>query len=163
MTVSAQTLAAFRAEIGAIPCNDDPKYVGLKSRDYFWYSPILAAELDGLSAQLVVQPRTEAEVIIIVAAIARHRIPLTIRGGGTGNYGQCVPMEGGVILETVKLDRVISITPGRVVCEAGARMEAVEKAVAASGQMLSMFPSTKRLATMAGDCIGRVWWHRVFA
>ena len=152
--VSAQTLAAFRADIGDIPCHDDPKYVGLKSKDYYWYSPILSAELDGKSAQLVVQPRTEAEVIIIAAAIARHRIPLTIRGGGTGNYGQCVPMEGGVILETVKLDRVISIAPGRVVCEAGARMEAVEKAVSATGQMLSMFPSTKRLATMAGFVSG---------
>lgn len=154
MTVSAKTLATFRADIGDIPCHDDPKYVGLKSRDYFWYSPILSAELDGKSAQLVLQPRTEAEVITIAAAVARLRIPLTIRGGGTGNYGQCVPMKGGVILETVKLDRVISITPGRVVCEAGARMEAVEKAVATSGQMLSMFPSTKRLATMAGFVSG---------
>ena len=154
MTVSAQTLSAFRADIGDIPCHDDAKYVGLKSKDYYWYSPILSAELDGLSAQLVVQPRTEAEVITVAAAIARHRIPLTIRGGGTGNYGQCVPMQGGVILETVKLDRVISIAPGRVVCEAGARMEAVEKAVSATGQMLSMFPSTKRLATMAGFVSG---------
>ena len=52
MTVSAETLSAFRSDIGGIACFDDPKYVGLKSRDYFWYSPILAAELDGLSAHL---------------------------------------------------------------------------------------------------------------
>ena len=68
MTVSPATLAAFRAEIGDITCHDDPKYVGLKSRDYYWYSPILSAELDGRAAQLVVQPRTEAEVITIAAA-----------------------------------------------------------------------------------------------
>ena len=103
MTVSPATLAAFRAEIGDITCHDDPKYVGLKSRDYYWYSPILSAELDGRAAQLVVQPRTEAEVITIAAAVARHRIPLTIRGGGTGNYGQCVPMEGGLSLKRSSL------------------------------------------------------------
>jgi FAD/FMN-containing dehydrogenase len=154
MPVSAQTLAAFRAEIGDIPCHDDGKYLELKSRDYFWYSPILNDLLKDRVGQLLVQPRTEAEVITIAAAVARHRIPLTVRGGGTGNYGQCVPMEGGVILETTKLDRVIEIQPGRVICEGGARVERVEQAVAETGQMLSMFPSTKRIATMAGFVAG---------
>lgn len=150
----ANTLAAFRSEIGDIPCFDDAKYVAAKSKDYYWYSPILKDLLDDRVAQLLVMPRTEAEVITIAAAVARHRIPLTLRGGGTGNYGQCVPMQGGIILDTTKLDKVLNITPGRVVCEAGARMEKVELAVAASGQMLSMFPSTKRLATMAGFVSG---------
>lgn len=150
----ADKLAAFRADIGDIPCFDDAKLLAAKSKDYYWYSPILKAELDDCLGQLIVQPRTEAEVITIAAAIARHRIPLTIRGGGTGNYGQCVPMEGGVILETTKLDKVLSIAPGRVVVEAGARVERVETAVAEAGQMLSMFPSTKRIATMAGFVAG---------
>ena len=149
-----EKLAAFRADIGDIPCHDDARLLAAKSKDYYWYSPILKAELDDCLGQLIVQPRTEAEVITIAAAIARHRIPLTIRGGGTGNYGQCVPMEGGVILETTKLDKVLSIAPGRVVVEAGARLERVETAVAATGQMLSMFPSTKRIATMAGFVAG---------
>lgn len=154
MTVSMETLAAFRAMIGEVPANDDPKYVQAKSRDYYWYSPILKDQLDAMSGQIVVQPRTESEVIAVASACARLRLPLTLRGGGTGNYGQCVPMEGGVVLEMTKLDRIIEITPGRVVCEAGARIERVEHAVAATGQMLSMFPSTKRLATMAGFVSG---------
>lgn len=154
MTVSAETLAAFRSEIADITCYDDPKLLDAKSKDYYWYSPILKAELDGHVGQLVVVPRSEVEVIAVAAAVARHRIPLTLRGGGTGNYGQCVPMDGGVILETTKLDRVLEIAPGRVVCEAGARVERVEKAVAETGQMLSMFPSTKRFATMGGFVAG---------
>lgn len=154
MTVSAEKLAAFRAAIGDIPCQDDARLLDAKSKDYYWYSPILKALLDGHVGQLIVVPRSEAEVIIVAAAVAKLRIPLTLRGGGTGNYGQCVPMEGGVILETTKLDRILEIAPGRVICEAGARLERVEKAVAESGQMLSMFPSTKRLATMAGFVAG---------
>ena len=154
MTVPMEKLTAFRAMIGEVPVNDDPKYVLAKSRDYYWYSPILKDQLDAMSGQIVVQPRTEAEVITIAAACAKLRIPLTLRGGGTGNYGQCVPMEGGVVMEMTKLDRVLEITPGRVVCEAGARIEKVEHAVAGTGQMLSMFPSTKRLATMAGFVSG---------
>lgn len=154
MTVPMEQLTAFRAMIGEVPVMDDPKYVQAKSRDYYWYSPILKEQLDPLTGQLVVQPRTEAEVIAVAAACARLRIPLTLRGGGTGNYGQCVPLEGGVVVEMTKLNRIIEITPGRVVCEAGARIERVEHAVAETGQMLSMFPSTKRLATMAGFVSG---------
>lgn len=154
MTATAKTLQAFRTAIGDIPCSDDAKTLDLKSKDYYWYSPILKDLLDGQLGQLIVTPRSEAEVIIIAAAAAKYRLPVTVRGGGTGNYGQCVPMEGGIILETVKLDRIIEITPGRVICEAGCRMERVEKAVAETGQMLSMFPSTKRLATMAGFVSG---------
>ena len=154
MPVTPRSLADFRAAIGDIPAHDDDKLLQARSRDYYWYSPILKADLDRHCGQLLVQPRTEAEVITIAAAAARHRIPLTLRGGGTGNYGQCVPLEGGVILETTKLDRVIDIAPGRVLCEAGARIERVEKAVARSGQMLTMFPSTKKLATMAGFVAG---------
>jgi len=154
MIATAQTLADFRALIGDIPCIDDSKVLESKSKDYYWYSPILKQQLDGRLGQLVVTPRTEAEVITIAGAAAKHRLPVTVRGGGTGNYGQCVPMEGGIILETTKLDRVSEITPGRVICEAGCRMERVEHAVAGTGQMLSMFPSTKRLATMAGFVSG---------
>lgn len=154
MTVSTETLAAFRADIGAIRCYDDPKQVALRSRDYFWYSPILSEQLDGLSGQLVVMPESEAEVMQIAAAVARHKIPLTIRGGGTGNYGQCVPLDGGVILDITRLNRVIAITDGRVICEAGARISRVEEAVAKTGQMLNMFPSTKRIATIGGFIAG---------
>jgi FAD/FMN-containing dehydrogenase len=114
----------------------------------------LKEQLDDCVGQLLVLPKTEEEIITVATAIARHRIPLTIRGGGTGNYGQCVPTEGGVILEITKLNKVLKISDGRVICEAGARIEQVEKAVTDSGQMLSMFPSTKRLATMGGFVSG---------
>lgn len=154
MTATPEQLDAFRADIGDIPCRDDPKLLSLKSKDYYWYSPILKERLDDCSGQLLVTPRSEEEVMTVAAAVARHRIPLTIRGGGTGNYGQCTPVEGGVILEITKLDKVIEITDGYVVCQAGARVERIEQAIAETDQMLSMFPSTKRLATMGGFVAG---------
>lgn len=152
--VTDAALDAFRADIDGIAWRDDPKVLELKSRDYYWYSPILKEELDPCRGQLLVVPKDEAEVIAIASAAARHRIPLTVRGGGTGNYGQCTPLQGGVILEITKLDRVLDISPGRLVCEAGARLERLEQAVADTGQMLSMFPSTKRFATIGGFFAG---------
>ena len=154
MNASSDQLEAFVYDIGSITYRDEANVLAVKSKDYFWYSPILKEQLDDCVGQLLVIPKTEEEVMTIAAASARHRIPLTIRGGGTGNYGQCIPTEGGIVLETTKLNKVLEISEGRVVCEAGARIEQVEKAVAESCQMLSMFPSTKRLATMGGFVSG---------
>ena len=154
MRATVEKLAAFRGDIGTIPCHDDAGLLQAKSRDYYWYSPILKERLDHCMGQLLVRPRTEEEVRTIAGSAARHRIPLTVRGGGTGNYGQCVPIDGGVILEITGLSAIREVTDGRVICEAGARIGHVENEVARTGQMLSMFPSTKRIATMGGFVAG---------
>jgi FAD/FMN-containing dehydrogenase len=154
MTVSPQALAVFRAEIGDVEMLDDLPQRTVKSRDYYWYSPILKTELDDKIADLIVRPRDREELRRVVAAAARARLPITPRGGGTGNYGQAVPLEGGIVLEMTKLDRILALEPGRARCEGGLRIERLEKAAAETGQMLAMFPSTKRVATMAGFFAG---------
>ena len=150
----AYDLAAFRAAIGDVRIYDDPKQVELRSRDYFWYSPILAEDLGHLVGDLVVVPKDRDEVRSVVAAAARLRIPITIRGGGTGNYGQCVPLEGGIVLDMTKLDRILEIAPGRVRTEAGIRIARLDDAVRETGQELLMYPSTRRIATIGGFFAG---------
>lgn len=142
--------AAFRAEIDGIRIYDDPKHVELRSRDYFWYSPILTEDIGHYVGDLVVIPKDQNEVKRIAAAAAKLRIPITVRGGGTGNYGQCVPLEGGIILDMTKLDRIISIEPGKVRVEGGARISRLDDAARETGQELMMYPSTRRIATIGG-------------
>ncbi|MFM7330525.1 MAG: FAD-binding oxidoreductase [Brachymonas sp.] len=150
---------AFLHDIPGIPHTRDAHTLAVKSKDYYWYSPILKAELDDKMGDILVSPRTEAEVIQLAAACARHRLNVTIRGGGTGNYGQCVPLEGGVILDMTALNRVISISKGQVTCEAGILIANLEKAVRADpsiqgGQEILMFPSTRDIATIGGFIAG---------
>lgn len=147
-------LEAFKADIDGIRCHDEANYLSARSRDYFWYSPILNEKLDGLTADLIVVPQDVDEVIRVAAAVARHRIPLTLRGGGTGNYGQCVPLEGGVVMDLTRLDRVFDITEGRVRVEAGARISRLDDAVRETGQELLMYPSTRQMATIGGFIAG---------
>jgi FAD/FMN-containing dehydrogenase len=149
----------FLNDIAGIELNVDAAYVAAKSRDYYWYSPILKAQLDGKHGQVVVSPRTEAQVLQVAAACARHRVNITVRGGGTGNYGQCVPLEGGVILDITGLNRVLSIAPGQVTCQAGILIADLEKAVRADpavpgGQEILMYPSTRDIATIGGFIAG---------
>src|SRR4051812_29956603 len=89
----------FVAALGDVPTITDPALVRQKSRDFYWYSPILKDSLRGRFGDIVVCPRSEADVLTAAAACVRYNVPLTVRGAGTGNYGQAMPLEGGVILE----------------------------------------------------------------
>ena len=114
--------------------------------------------LDGKTGDVIVTPRSQAELIAVAAACARHRINITVRGGGTGNYGQCVPMAGGVILDITQLNTVLKIEAGAVTCEAGILIADLENAVRSSpiggGQEILMYPGTRDIATIGGFIAG---------
>jgi FAD/FMN-containing dehydrogenase len=125
-----------------------------KSRDYYWFSPLLRPILDGKRADIVYEPETREQLARIAAACARHRVKLTMRGGGTGNYGQAVPLEGGVVVDMTQLNRVISHAPGIGRFEAGARLLDIDRALRDGGWELRYFPSTRRQATIGGYVAG---------
>ena len=147
-------LAALRAGLGDVPCSDEGADLEAKSRDYYWYSPILKAQLDDKRAGLVVRPRGEADVLRVAALCARHRVPLTPRGAGTGNYGQAVPLAGGVVLDMSAMNRIISIEPTRARVEAGVVILDLDRAARAGGQQVLMYPSTGSIATIGGFIAG---------
>ena len=144
----------FFAELGDVPATRDAVTVKRKSRDFFWYSPVLNEQLKAKFADVVVAPRDEGDVIRAAAACARARIPLVVRGAGTGNYGQAVPLEGGVILDVTALDAIEWIRPGLVRVGAGRKMVAVDAETRPQGWELRMHPSTKRMATIGGFVAG---------
>jgi FAD/FMN-containing dehydrogenase len=147
-------ITGFTGDIGDIPVQTDVTTVRRRSRDFFWYSPVLNELLKRKSADIIVAPRDEAEVIRVAAACARRRIPLTVRAGGTGNYGQAVPLEGGVLLDIVALDKLEWQKPGLVRVAAGAKMDAIDVETRPAGWELRMHPSTKRMATIGGFVAG---------
>lgn len=149
------TLAAAKAALSHLDIDDNPVSVKAKSRDFFWYSPVLKARLDHISADFVVSPRTEAEVIEVLKAAYAHDIPVTTRGAGTGNYGQAMPLAGGIMLHMRHLNAVKAIHPGRVIAEPGCLVKDVDAATRAhSGQELRMHPSTYTTATIGGFIAG---------
>ena len=77
----------------------DPERVARLSYDHARFSPILKRDLANKKAALVVRPRSTDEIRQVVSVCANSRIPITIRGGGTGNTGQSVPLHGGIILD----------------------------------------------------------------
>lgn len=153
-SMRAQTIEAFRQDMAGIACLTSSDDLRIKARDYYWYSPVLQQLLEDFRAEIVVLPATEQEVVRVAAAAARHRIELTIRGGGTGNYGQAVPLQGGIVLDTTLLAQIVEIVDGSVRVQAGARIESVLDAVRQSGQQLMIYPSTMSIATVGGFIAG---------
>jgi FAD/FMN-containing dehydrogenase len=143
-------LPAFLDDIAGVPVTTDRQAVRRRSRDFFWYSPILNAELAGKSADAVVTPRNEGDMLRVAAAAVRHGVPITPRGSGTGNYGQAVPLAGGIILDMSTLQDIEWHRPGMVRAAAGAKMHDIDVKVRPSGFELRMHPSTKRSATIGG-------------
>jgi FAD/FMN-containing dehydrogenase len=140
----------FRLDIGNVASTTDERQLRLKSRDFHWYSPILTPQLQNCRADIVVAPRSEEEIETVAAAAARRRIPLTVRGGGTGNYGQSVPLKGGIVLDMTRYDKVMAVTPGSIRAQAGAFIASALEAALATGQQLMMYPSTMKSATIGG-------------
>jgi FAD/FMN-containing dehydrogenase len=147
-------IAEFRRRIDGVKFEDNPILVKQKSRDFYWYSPVLKRELESVTADIVVSPMNEAEVVATLAAAYELGIPVTPRGAGTGNYGQAMPLTGGIVLNLADMNKVLAIHPGRVVCEPGAILHEIDKALLSSGQELRMFPSTRATASIGGFVAG---------
>ena len=86
----------------------------------------------------------------VAQVCVKHKIPLTVRGAGTGNYGQCIPLEGGIILDVSKMNQIRWLKPGMACVEPGVKMAAFDKQAKAIGWELRMAPSTYRTATIGG-------------
>lgn len=151
MTTSLGTLhARLSALIGADYLVTEGESLETLSKDYYWYSPLLRPQLDPKRAELVAKPGTVEELRAVISACFAAGVAVTPRGGGTGNYGQCVPIHGGVVIDVSRLDRIHSVEGGVVRAEPGARLGTIETVARAAGWELRCYPSTWMKATLGG-------------
>ena len=141
---------AIASELSGIETTRDGDRLTKLSLDYYHFSPILQQQLQDKRGDLAVFPTTEAEVLHVAQVCVKHKIPLTVRGAGTGNYGQCIPLQGGIILDLSKLNQIMSLQPGIASVQPGVKMAAFDKQARQIGWELRMAPSTYRTATIGG-------------
>ncbi len=147
-------IVRLKQALGAVKVEHNPASVKQKSRDFFWYSPVLKRQLDHVTADLVVSPRDEAEVIHVLKACHDLGVPVTPRGSGTGNYGQAMPLAGGIILSLAEMTELKSVERGRAIAEPGAILAQIDRETRKSGQEIRLHPSTYNTASIAGFVAG---------
>jgi glycolate oxidase len=100
---------------------------------------------------VVVKPASTAEVSAIVKLANENKVPVTMRGGGTGLCGGCVPSEGGILISSEKLNKVVEIDKNNLmaVVEPGLSLMDFYKAIEERGLFFPPHPGAEN-ATMGG-------------
>lgn len=150
MTLTPAQLTAIDQTLSPLEPIADPQQLTKLSLDYYHFSPVLTAQLADKRADRVIRPHTEADVLQVAKLCVQERIPLTVRGAGTGNYGQCIPLEGGIVLDLSLMNQIQWIKPGMACVEPGVRLAALDKQARPQGWEIRMYPSTYRTATIGG-------------
>lgn len=140
--------------VGEEGVTSDPARIRHLSRDEHWFSPVLEQVLAGHVADVVVAPASLDALRAVIECCVAEGIPITPRGAGTGNHGQAVPLQGGVLLSMERLSRVLAVSRQAVRVQAGARLGDVERAVRPLGLELRLFPTTYLRATVGGFVAG---------
>jgi FAD/FMN-containing dehydrogenase len=123
-------------------------------RDFSWYSPLLTTALADTTVDVVVRPGTLAELVEVLAVGVRRRVPVTVRGAGTGNYGQSLPLERGILIDIRRLDRILAVADDAITLEPGVVLDDAERAAREHGRELCVMSTTHRVATAAGFVAG---------
>jgi len=101
----------------------------------------------------VALPRSSEQVAAVVDACARHAVPVTCRGAGTGLSGGAVPDTGGLVLSLARLTEVgaVDATARRVRCQAGVLNEQVSRRASSANLHFAPDPSSQAASTIGGN------------
>jgi glycolate oxidase len=104
-------------------------------------------------ADAIVFPRTAEEIAAIMRLANEHRFYVTARGGGVGYTGGAVPVRGGVVLATKRLNQILEINKADLVAvtEPGVTNYELQKAAEAEGLFYPPDPASWRESFIGGN------------
>ena len=73
-------------------------------------------ELGGISCmpEVLVRVRNTEQVSAVMRHAYENTIPVTVRGSGTGLVGAAVPIHGGILLETTRMNKILALDPNNL-------------------------------------------------
>ena len=140
----ASLIAAATAALGPKAVITDPADIAPWLTDW-------RGRWSGASSALLA-PATTAEVAILVALAAEHRVPLVPQGGNSGMVGGATPPADGsaVLLSLRRMNSIRSLTPERAIAEAGVILETLHDEAATIGRRFSLTLGARGSATIGG-------------
>jgi glycolate oxidase len=143
--VSADLPARLRAVVGDDGVIDHPDALGVYECDGY--------TLERATPELVVLPRTPAEVPPVLRLLWDAGIAFVPRGAGTGLSGGTLPVAAPVMICTSRMNRIESIDRQnrRVVAQAGVVNQWISNAVRADGLLYAPDPSSQPACTIGGN------------
>ena len=101
----------------------------------------------------VVLPESAAEVARVLAEANEAGVPVVTRGSGTGLAGGSVPVEGGIVLCLVRLNRVLELDARNLTMtvEPGVLTQQIADEAAAAGLFYPPDPGSIKISTIGGN------------
>jgi glycolate oxidase subunit GlcD len=119
---------------------------------------LLVYECDGLPLfkhrpDIVVFPKTTEDVAQIVRVANEYSIPFLPRGAGTGLSGGALAVEGGIVIELQRMNRILSVDPENriAVVQPGVVNLHISQAVAPLGLYYAPDPSSQMSCSIGGN------------
>jgi glycolate oxidase len=102
---------------------------------------------------VVALPATTEQVAAVVRLAAQHRVPIVPRGAGTGLSGGATPMQGGIVISTSRMDKILEIDPRneRVLVEPGVINFELSQRLKPYGYQFAPDPSSQKACTVGGN------------
>lgn len=104
-------------------------------------------------AEAVIFPRTAEEIASIMKLANQHKFYVTVRGGGVGYVGSAVPIRGGLVLATERMNQILEIRKDDLlaVVEPAVTNYELQQAVEAQGLFYPPDPSSWKESFIAGN------------
>ncbi len=108
---------------------------------------------------LVALPADTAQVSALAALCNEHRVPLVVRGGGTGYTGGAVPLHGGLVVSMERMNRILEVDTANLlaVVEPNVVTGDLQDAVERVGLFYPPDPASLRESVIGGnvaECAG---------
>jgi glycolate oxidase len=105
-----------------------------------------------VSPLAVVFPASTADVVTVLRLAHERRVPVVVRGSGTGLSGGCLPVEDGIVLafDRMRAIREIDQENGVAVVEPGVTLEELDQALAPLGLIYPVSPG-EQSASLGGN------------
>ena len=105
------------------------------------------------SPDLVVLPESTSEVQAVVKLAAEHKIPLLPKGGGSNRTGMLMPIYGGIIVDTIKMKKVLEVSVPNlyVTVQPGITLKELETELSHHGVALNQEQGSFKVATVGGS------------
>jgi len=101
----------------------------------------------------VVLPESTEEVQAVVKLAAKHRVPLLPKGGGSNLAGALLPLTGGIVVDTIRMNRVVevSVPDLYVTAQCGITLKELDEKLAEHGLTLNQVQGSYKVATIGGS------------
>ncbi|HVF46078.1 MAG TPA: FAD-binding protein, partial [Pyrinomonadaceae bacterium] len=103
--------------------------------------------------EAVVFPESTAEMVDILKLANEHLFPVTARGGGVGYTGGAVPVDGGIVIGTDRMNKLIELNADDLyaICQPGMRTIEVQQAAEKQGLMFAPDPASYKDSFIGGN------------